>query len=51
MERGVTMKKAIMHWNIPLSSLFDHLNGKTNWCKKNSFQGVLMEEKDVVIVV
>jgi len=30
MEREVmSMKNINMHWNIPLSSLFDHGNGKT----------------------
>ncbi len=27
------LRKAIKSWNIPLSSLFDHLNGKTRFRK------------------
>jgi hypothetical protein len=41
-DRGVTsMIEANKHWNIPLSSFVDHLNGKTK-----SKKHVLMEEED-----
>jgi hypothetical protein len=46
-DRGVTsMIEANKHWNIPLSSFVDHLNGKTN-----SNKHVLMEEEDFIVVV
>jgi hypothetical protein len=32
-------------WNIPMSSIFDHLNGKTR-SRKMRLGGVLIEEKD-----
>jgi hypothetical protein len=28
-REAMSMKNTNMHWNIPLSSLFDHFNGKT----------------------
>jgi hypothetical protein len=40
-ERGDTFfKKATKYWNIPLTSLSDHLNGRTK-CRKVGPQGVL----------
>jgi hypothetical protein len=40
-KRGVTsMRKVNRHWNISMSSLFDHLNGKTR-CEKIGPLGVL----------
>ncbi len=45
-DRGVTsMIEANKHWNIPLSSFVDHLNGKTK-----SKKHVLMEEEDFIVV-
>ncbi len=38
-----------MHWNIQLSSLFDHLNGKTSY-KKIDPPSVIIDEKDVIVV-
>jgi len=36
-EKGVTsLKKANYHWNIPLTSLSNHLNGKTRSKKVGS---------------
>jgi hypothetical protein len=49
MEKGeIFMRKVIKHLNIPLSSLFDHLNGKTK-CKKVSPPNAVLKE-DVIIV-
>jgi hypothetical protein len=40
-ERGDTyLRKATMYWNIPLTSLSNHLNGRTR-CRKVGLQGVL----------
>ncbi len=51
MEGGLTsMKKASKHWNIPLSSLSHHLNGKIRK-KKVGTIGILIEEEDVAIIV
>jgi hypothetical protein len=38
-----------MYWNIPLTSLSNHLNGRTK-SKKVGPQGVLIEQEDVAIV-
>jgi hypothetical protein len=47
-ERQVnSMKKANKHWNVPFSSLCNHLNDKSR-CKKFYPLGFLMEENDVV---
>jgi hypothetical protein len=41
MERGDTsLRKATKYWNIPLTSLSNHLNGKTR-CRKVGPQGIL----------
>jgi hypothetical protein len=37
-----SLRKAIKTWNIPLSSLFDHLSGKTRF-RKMGPRGVLIE--------
>jgi len=44
-----SLKKANQSWNIPLTSLSNHLNGKTR-SKKMGPTNVLIEEEDVVIV-
>jgi hypothetical protein len=49
-ERGHTsLKKASMYWNIPFTSLLDHLNGRTRSMKVGP-QGVLIKIKDGAIV-
>jgi hypothetical protein len=45
----ISSRKASKHWNIPLSSLFDHVNGKTQ-SRKYGLTNVLIKEKDHVIV-
>jgi hypothetical protein len=48
---GLTsMMKASKHWNIPLSSLLDQLNGKTRK-KKMGTLGILIEEEDATIII
>jgi hypothetical protein len=42
-------RKANRHWNIPFTSLFDHMNGKTQ-SRKYGLTNVLIKEKDHVIV-
>jgi hypothetical protein len=42
--------KINMHWNIPLSSLLDHLNGKIRSRKVDPLN-VLTKEEDVDIIV
>jgi hypothetical protein len=45
MERGITFLRGVNKFlNIPPTSLFDHLNGKTK-SKKVTLLGVLIEEK------
>jgi len=44
------LKKASKLWNILLSSLSNHLNGKTQ-TKKVGVGGILIVEKNVVIVI
>lgn len=49
-ERGViSMRKTNKHWDIPLSSLSNHLNGKTK-CRKVGLLGVPTKENDVIVV-
>ncbi len=49
-ERGViSMRKTNKHWDIPLSSLSNHLNGKTQ-CRKVGLLGVPTKEEDVIVV-
>ncbi len=43
------MRKTNKHWDIPLSSLSSHLNGKTK-CRKVGLLGVPMKEEDVIVV-
>jgi hypothetical protein len=43
MERGDTsLRKVAKYWNIPLTSLLDHLNGRTR-SRKVGPQGMLVE--------
>ncbi len=44
-----SLKKASQFWNIPFISLSNHLNVKIRF-RKMVYVGVLMDEKDVVIV-
>jgi hypothetical protein len=49
-ERGTSMmKKASRNWGIPLSSLTDHLKGRTK-SERIVFGGVLIDEENVAIV-
>jgi hypothetical protein len=49
-ENGTTsLKKASRHYNIPLTSLFDHLYGKTR-SRKLRPASVLTVEEDHIIV-
>jgi len=45
-ENGTTsLKKANRHWNIPFTSLFDHLYGKTK-SRKHGLVYLLIIEKN-----
>jgi len=44
-----SIRRANRSWNIPMSSFFDHLNGKTR-SKKMGIRGVLIEEEDVIVI-
>jgi hypothetical protein len=49
-ERGTrSLRKANKSWNIPMSSLTNHLNGKTIFGNMGP-GGVLIEEEDVVVI-
>jgi len=49
-EKGThSIRKANKSWNIPMSSLVDHLNGKTK-SRKMGPKGVLTKEEDVVVI-
>jgi hypothetical protein len=49
-ERGThSLRKANMSWNIPMSSPFDHMSGKTRSIKMGP-GGVLIEEKDSTMI-
>jgi hypothetical protein len=49
-ENGTySLQRANMAWNIPMSSIFDHLNGKTR-SKKMGPKGVLTEKEDVAMI-
>jgi len=49
-EGGITsLRKASRHWNIPLTSLSNHVYGKTTF-RKLGLVGVLTKEKDQVMV-
>ncbi len=43
------MRKANCHWNIPLTSLSDHLNGKTR-SKKVGSLGVKLKDEEAKVV-
>jgi hypothetical protein len=48
-ENGTTsLRKASRHWNIPFTSLFDHLYGKTKSRKLGPI-GLLIVEKNQVV--
>jgi hypothetical protein len=49
-EKGtISMKKTSRHQNIPLTSLFNHLYGKTRSIKARPI-GILIVEQDQVVV-
>jgi hypothetical protein len=49
MERGITFLRGVNNFfNIPPTSLFDHLNGKSK-SKKVGLLSVLIEEEEVVV--
>jgi hypothetical protein len=48
-RRTRSVRKVSKSWNIPLSSLVDHLNGKTK-SNKMAPRGVLTKEEDVVMI-
>lgn len=49
MERRLTfMKKVNKHWNIPMSSLFDHLNNKTKSMKIGPLDVLTKEDATIV---
>jgi hypothetical protein len=49
-ENGTySLWRANRAWNIPMSSIYDHLNGNTR-SKKMRPGGVLIEEEDVAMI-
>jgi len=48
-RRTTTLKKTNMSWNIPLSSIFYHLNGRTQFLKFGT-RVLLTREEDGAIV-
>jgi hypothetical protein len=49
-EGGITsLRKASRHWNIYLTSLFDHLCGKTKSRKPRLVGMLIIEENQVVV--
>jgi hypothetical protein len=46
----ISLRKASRHWNIPLTSLSNHVYGKTTF-RKLGLVGVLTKEKNQVMVV
>jgi hypothetical protein len=49
-ENGtISLRKASRHWNVPLTSLFEHLYGKTK-SKKPRLVGMLIIEENQVVV-
>jgi hypothetical protein len=49
-EKGHTsLRKASMYWNIPFTSLSNHINGRTK-SRKVGLQGMLIEVEDGAIV-
>jgi hypothetical protein len=50
-ENGTTsLRKASRHWNIPLTSLFNHLYRKTRSKKPRSIGVLIVEDNQVVVV-
>jgi hypothetical protein len=50
-ERGImSMRKACKHWNIPITFLFHHLNGKTK-TKNVGPPSVPIDEKDAILLL
>jgi hypothetical protein len=43
-ENEISFRKASRHWNIPLTSLFDHLYGKTKSMKPGPIGVLTLEE-------
>ncbi len=48
-RRTHSVKRANKSWNIPMSSIVDHLNGKSRF-KKMGLRGVLIEKEDVTVI-
>jgi hypothetical protein len=49
-ENGTTsLRNANMHWNIPFTSLFDHLYGKMKSRKIGPIGFLITEENQVVV--
>jgi hypothetical protein len=49
-ENGTySLWRANMAWNIPMNSIFDHLNGKTR-SRKMGLGDVLIEEGDAIVI-
>ncbi len=44
-----SLRRANKSWNIPMSSIVDHLNGKTI-SEKMGLGGVFIEKEDVVVI-
>lgn len=49
-RRETSLMKVRKFWYIPLTSLSNHLNGRTR-LEKVSLAGVLMNEKDKTVVI
>jgi hypothetical protein len=49
-KRDKIIKKTNRFWNIPLTSHFNHLNGKT-WSRNIESTFVLTKEGDIILVV
>jgi hypothetical protein len=49
-EKGtISLRKASRHWNIPLTSLFNHLYGKTRFKKVRPIVVLTTKENQVVV--
>jgi hypothetical protein len=49
-ERGThSLRKASRSWNIPMSSFFNHVNGKTR-SRKMGPRRMLIEEEDSIVI-
>jgi hypothetical protein len=44
-----SLRKANRRWNIPFTSLFDHLNGKTKYKKPGPIGMLIVKENQVVV--